>query len=284
MQTNRYKSGRVSALIGTSQEALRFYDSNEIFSPRKKNEHSSYKIYSDHDLVSLYNLRSYNVLGLTLKESGSQIKEQSFDNVEATLEKMREQVKRSTRWNQLSQSYIERLEYNLQQVENDPFAITKTEFPALYIFSHEKDQPLNEEAIALQKELAAITPIVLPIYTVKAEELHNESVTAAASLGIWGEDMDYFIQYHHIQPLIEQKVLCPVPEKPCLHTFARIYAPLSTDPQLFQHVISYLEKSDLKVSGDIIGNILAVNYKRKKDEHPYDYYEIWIPVDSQEDI
>lgn len=279
MKTNRYKSGHVSTLIGTSQEALRFYASNEIFSPRKPTEPGSYKLYSDHDLASLYNLRSYNVLGLTLKESGDQIKEQCYTNIASTLDKMREQVERANRWNQLAQAYINRLENRLLQIEQNPFAITEDEIPSMYLFSQDKKLCWSDEAKTIQKDLASITPIVLPIYTIDAENIQNDTITAMATLGIWDEDIDYFIQYHGIQSLLDHGLLYQVTKKPCLHTMVRLYAPHTCNTAIFQHVISYLEEKKYKISGNILGNILAVNYKREAEEKPYDYYEVWIPIE-----
>ena len=279
MKTNDYKSGNIAKLIGTTHEALRFYHNKNIYSPRKKGQ-TKYDIYSDHDLSCLYNLRSYKTLGLTLKESGENIKNQTFESITNNITLCKEALEKSNQWNEIILKRIKRLESLTLDIENSFNHIIEDSMPEIYVFSLLNNKGITKEELIKLKELATLTPVVLPINKVSSKYLKNTYMESTSLIGIQGEDMWFFEKYYNLSSLIEKNIIIKIQASKCLSSIIRIDSDNKYDDKALKHIIEYLDNTEYVVEDEIYGSVIAVNYKRKNDMKNYDYYITWIPIKS----
>ena len=277
MKTNDYRSGNIARLIGTTQEALRFYQNKKIYSPNKKGE-SKYDIYSDHDLSSLYNLRFYKTLGLSLKKSGEVIKNQTFESFINNIEVCKEFIQRNNQWNKIILKHINRMESLTKRIEDSCEIIIEDYIPEIYVFSLLNNKNITKEETVLLKELATLTPAIIPINMVSSDYIRNTDMKSTSLRGIYVEDMWFFEKYYNLNNLIKNNIFKKIPASKCISTIIGIDSEKRYDDKAFNNVIQYINNSQYIVNGEILGSVIAVNYKKKNALKMYDYYIVWIPI------
>lgn len=174
--------------------------------------------------------------------------------------------------------HIKRIEEYIKRLENSTFEIIEIEFPEMYTFSLDKQNKLSNIESSILKELATLTPVIMPIYTIPASYLKNTFSSANAIFAILEQDIGYFKKYYDIQPLIDKGIISKLNINRCLNTIIKITIETTYDPNTSEHIIKYLNEHNLTVTDNLIGNIIAVNYKLKTSDIAYDYYNIWIPI------
>lgn len=89
MSRSRYKIGVISALMGMTSEALRYYEREGIITPEKDGV-SGYRMYTAWDLHILIRIRMFRRYGMTLEESAEAL---SCDNVQDVVDVLGEKEK-----------------------------------------------------------------------------------------------------------------------------------------------------------------------------------------------
>ena len=279
MKTNDYKSGKVANMIGASHETLRFYHNNNIFTAKKKGE-SIYDIYSDHDIASLYNLRSYKNYGISVKECGQIIKKQNKNSVEKVFSNIEYLLEKESAYNNLLIKHYKRHKKWNENIETNFHVITNDKMPCMYLFNVENSNELTKQEVKILKELASLTPIVMPINVLDVSYLNNTFKETGYKMGILEEDFEYFDKYYNLNSLKEKNVFEKINVNNNMQSIIRINLPTTYDENALSYIINYININNIKVQPKLYGSIISVNYCSMDNENLNDYYIIWIPIED----
>ena len=90
------KIGQVARLLDLPVETIRFYEKNEIITPKRR-DNSTFREYEAWDVFDLFECIGYRGLGFSVKEVKSIMKDASLEDINAMLDQKISQI-REKRW------------------------------------------------------------------------------------------------------------------------------------------------------------------------------------------
>jgi DNA-binding transcriptional MerR regulator/effector-binding domain-containing protein len=82
MRNGKYKIGEFARILGVSTKTLRFYDQKKILSPAFRDEHASYRYYTEEQMLDASLILQMKALGFSLQDMSRVLAERTLEAVE----------------------------------------------------------------------------------------------------------------------------------------------------------------------------------------------------------
>ncbi len=261
----QYSIGDVAKLIGTSKEAIRYFERLGYIDPPDKTE-SGYRHYDVYTSGVLRWLRMYRGYGFTLHEAGALV--QSSDSAQVSealkpgIERLKEKIAFLTRIEQNLEQFIAEMESAPKREGNIVLGVR----PALYRISFEyRDQVyFKKYSQSYMERWHSQVPLVKSTPLFHYEDVVSGQYSIDTGLGIFEKDLfdrsilDENVQYY--------------PEHPCYR--AVFNASAGKRARNIQTLLAAMEQNGHTLAGDIMTRPLAL---WSENGQPRYYHEFFAP-------
>lgn len=261
----QYSIGDVAKLIGTSKEAIRYFERLGYIDPPDKTE-SGYRHYDVYTSGVLRWLRMYRGYGFTLHEAGALVQSSDSAQVSEALKPGIERLKEKI-------AFLTRIEQNLEQfiaeMESAPARrdrIVLDVRPALYRISFEYRDCLSfkKYSLAYLEHWHKQVPLVKSTPLFHCEDVLKGEYLLDTGLGIFEKDLfDRGILNENVQYY---------PEQPCYR--AVLYSSSGEGDRNIRTLLSAMERNGHELAGDIMTRPVAL---WQENGQPCYYHEFFAP-------
>ncbi|HHW03743.1 MAG TPA: MerR family transcriptional regulator [Thermoanaerobacterales bacterium] len=270
------KIGEVSKLLNMSVETIRFYESQNIIKPSRKAD-SKYRIYETWDIFFLMECMKYRSFDISVKDISKILHAESLDFFLQKIDEKQNRINDEIRYNTLLYEKIEQYRSSLETVELNEgnFWIKKIPEQLYFIYLSSQGDQYEEldSTNPLFSEWMNFLPFVEFGLHVTLKDLINRNTVDRIQWSLITEK-----KYADILKLPVNESVKFVPSQLCICTIINAGDKGNLSLKLFNPIMEYLQTSNYKICGDVIGKLLVRVHKSKRYCR---YFEVQIPVNKK---
>ena len=266
-----YRIGTIARLLGMSAEGIRMYERSGILRAQREKEENEYRSFDHLDITALIRARGYHYCGFTTREIETLINSSDVGEVTELYARKEEELRREIIQKQLQMECLEEFRCLTENAEEQLFQISRRQRPALYRFEFIRDGVLilGEDREKVLRTWVRSTPMVFLSQMNSWEKLVRGETQVTAALGIFAEDAGKLGLDTAYAGYYEA---CP-----CLYTVVREQGNRFCPPMCLAHVVEYVRKHKIRVTGDPIARtFLSMN---KREDYTR-YRQVWLPIET----
>ena len=263
----KYQIGKVTKIIGMSDEGVRNYEKEGIIKPQK-NEQTGYRYYGIMDIVTLMNSKIYRNLGFTLKETSNLVNDCEVCDIKKTLTSKENEIKEKIKMEKLILNRLENTNILVGELESKLYECSIINRPSMYRIEFLKDGEviLSKENNNYIQEWIELSPLTVLSTRYPIEIFPDIAGKSISGLGILNEDAEQL-------NIKENKFIKFWPETKCVYSLVKSdNSMLQVD---FNFMFDYLMKHNLKHNGDVITRSVISTHQNREFNR---YLQVWMPV------
>jgi len=268
-----YKIGELSKHLDTPTVTIRSYDKKELIKPNKREE-NEYRGYTVIDGNYFIMFKEYQNLGLKLSEVRKILTDNNLNEFEENFEIISKKLYDDLFWLKKRIEGLEQKQKRFGRIKTHLNKITVVERPAMYRIKHQvydqfvegKDYP------AIRKRWTDAMPAVYFTYIFTQDDIIDYESNISANWGLSiNEDL---VQGTGLDKLPYTEY---IPSQKCIYSIVSSSNEVYCKPRYFGFVMDYLEKNNIKLTGDIYGSFIC-NVKDDSVNGYSSYYEGYFPI------
>lgn len=264
-----YNISSVSKLLGFSNQALRYFEDNNLISPSRDTQ-SNYRQYHPWDIGVLLRLRNYRSCGYSLSEIKDIMQYKNSKEMSATYKVRAEEILEQIAWNEAVAKYLAAKAELIFAVEDMLNIIKDVNSPSIYRISYMYRNHIRKEVDIILGAWVEKMPFVQSFPMHRHPDLKNGIYgNIDTGLGIFEEHIDLF----STESLYLNDYVTYYPATRCIETIRKI-SQTDTDI-LFDPMLNYLKENKLQINGDVLWMPL---FSLQEDNNAVTYYRVWMPV------
>jgi DNA-binding transcriptional MerR regulator len=265
----QYKIGEVANILGITAEAIRYYEAQGVITPQK-NKESNYRLYSKWDIELLIRARCLRSYGYSIAETVEILNSCELPDISARLQQKEADIEKNIAWSLNLLRRLRELNENIVDSENFIGKYRIEYRPAMYRLENQVGYELKSspELKKLTRQWIDMVPFIRASARFTKEDLENGSDNFTFGQALNEKYADFF-------GIKESQHISYLPSVPCIYTAINSNSDIVLTPQRMMPAVKYLHSQGLELGGDII---TLISIMRKKDNHYFNYHQVWLPI------
>ena len=258
-----YSIGDVAKLIGTSKEAIRYFERLGYINPPEKTE-SGYRFYDVYTSGILRWLRMYRGYGFTLHEAGALVQASDSAQVSEALKPGVDRLKKKIAFLQRTERSLEELIAEMETAPARQDQIVLDMRPALYriSFEYRDNFYFKKYSRTYLEHWHSQVPLVKSTPLFHYKDILSGEYLLDTGLGIFEKDLfDHEILNGNVQYY---------PEQPCYR--AVFYSFPEEGDRSIRTLLDAMEENGHELAGDIITRPVALWLEEGKPRYYHEYF------------
>lgn len=268
----KYKRGQVSKILNIPIDTLRFYEQKNIINP-KKDEISNYRLYDAWDINFLLDYKKYRSYDFSISEIEEIMHKGSLKHFINKIDERQKFFEKMMKFYTMLCKKNKEYSQKLKEIENDLDKCILTEQPQKYYFTHRKNN--NFEFLSTFEDIAIPWMEYFPFVDFLIL-LPKEAVVDRKNKNDYRWGFSINKEYIETFELPVNDIVKEINHKKCVYTIICIRNKNEFSLKLLNNAMEYIENKNLKLCGDITGNLLC---RVHEPEGFFRYIELWIPVE-----
>lgn len=268
----KYKRGEVSKILNIPFDTLRYYEQKNIINP-SKGENNNYRFYDAWDINFLLECKKFRSYDFSLVEIEEILHKGSLKDFIDKIDDRQQYIEKKLEYYKLLEKKNFEYSKSLKGIQTNLNKCTISEQPGKYYFIHrynysyEYAYKIGDVAKVWLEYFPFVDFMVeLPQKAVMERESSNEYK--------WGFSVNKEYAKAFNLPLNDKVKV--VDAKKCVYTVICAGEKGSFSLKLLNNAMDYMEKSNLKLCGDVTGNLLT---RVHEPEGFSRYIEVWLPIE-----
>lgn len=270
---HHYKIGELSKNLDMPAVTIRSYDNKDLIKPNKRgvNEYRGYTVIDGNYFIMF---KEYQNLGLKLSDVSKILTDSNLNEFQESFEEINKRLNNDLFWLEKRMKGLKEKQKRCARINTHLNTITIAERPSMFRIKHQEYDLFVEgkEYPSIRKKWTDAMPATYFTYIFTQEDMIDYKNKISANWGLTinedlveGTDLDKL-------PYTEY-----IPSQKCIYTIVSSNNEVYCKPRYFGFIMDYLEKNNIKLTGDIYGSFLCnVN---NTDVNGYtSYYEGYFPV------
>lgn len=273
----KYRIGDVSRILNIPVETIRYYEKKGVIKPFK-DEENNYRYYEISDMNLLLDYKKYRAMEFSMDEISNIMEKDSLNSFIKKIEERQDIIEKKLKFYQLLKVKNKNFEKVLLNIKKNLLKCTIEKFPNIYYLAlrNKKEYFLNKEINKIFSNWIENYPFIEHSIRIKASytsDFSNDSIDVNEidynwGLGIkesWFNSLDItlsneveYISFHN-----------------AIYTIIEIKEQKEFTLELLKHAFIFMKENNLKIDGDIIGNLLAKTHEINGYSR---FIEFWIPI------
>lgn len=272
-----YKTHDVAKAFDLAPQTIRFYEAEGIIRPTKAE--NGYRVFDALSFKRLVNLKYYQSMGFTVRESADIIKNGTSKTMVDKLKQKWSEVEKIADWYKLLLEEMREQISELENIESKLYRPTIVWSPSFFLLvsQEERNVRLEEMIVRKEQEWMRKMPFVRQGCLIEKDHLESEEAEKNRISGLVVEET----RLRDIRLSMDETARF-FPSRLCIHFYTKIEGkPTFSNYQRLKVAMGYISDHNFSIDGDILGRLVFVEKEgccEAESEDRIVYYEYFIPI------